>query len=94
VNKWYARLSALPANRTAVSWPDESGGGYEEVGLKASMTAQRGVSLRNFVDSALLLALIGDGRQRRNSSSGVEPSLVCRTIAAKPRHQNQYEPFH
>ena len=41
VSEWYARLSARPAFRTAVSWPDESGGGYEEVGLKASTTAQR-----------------------------------------------------
>lgn len=34
VNEWYARLSARPAFVRAVSWPDESGGGYEEVGLK------------------------------------------------------------
>lgn len=38
-NAWYARLAARPAFRTAVSWPDESGGGYEEVGLKAAMPA-------------------------------------------------------
>ena len=37
VNEWYARLAARPAFRTAVSWPDESGGGYEEVGLKSAM---------------------------------------------------------
>jgi glutathione S-transferase len=30
---WYKRLSARPSFQTAVSWPDESGGGYEEVGL-------------------------------------------------------------
>jgi len=35
VHDWYRRLSARPAFQTAVSWPDESGGGYEEVGLKA-----------------------------------------------------------
>ncbi len=33
VHDWYQRLSARPAFITAVSWPDESGGGYEEVGL-------------------------------------------------------------
>jgi len=30
---WYERISVRPAFVTAVSWPDESGGGYEEVGL-------------------------------------------------------------
>ncbi len=35
VHGWYGRVSARPAFQTAVSWPDESGGGYEEVGLKA-----------------------------------------------------------
>jgi glutathione S-transferase len=35
VHDWYARLSARPSFQTAVSWPDESGGGYEEVGLQA-----------------------------------------------------------
>src|SRR5271169_4698863 len=29
VAEWYRRLSARPAFQTAVSWPDESGGGYE-----------------------------------------------------------------
>jgi glutathione S-transferase len=33
VADWYRRLSARPAFQTAVSWPDQSGGGYEEVGL-------------------------------------------------------------
>jgi glutathione S-transferase len=33
VGEWYARISARPAFQTAVNWPDESGGGYEEVGL-------------------------------------------------------------
>jgi glutathione S-transferase len=36
VNEWYAQLSRRPAFKTAVSWPDESGGGYEEVGLNPS----------------------------------------------------------
>ena len=33
LNDWYRRLSARPAFRSAVSWPDENGGGYQEVGL-------------------------------------------------------------
>ena len=33
VHDWYARISARPAFQTAVNWPDETGGGYEEVGL-------------------------------------------------------------
>lgn len=33
VGAWYDRIAALPSYRTAVSWPDEMGGGYEEVGL-------------------------------------------------------------
>jgi glutathione S-transferase len=37
VNDWYNRLSVRPAFRKAVSWPDENGGGYEEVGLKAKL---------------------------------------------------------
>jgi glutathione S-transferase len=36
VHAWYRRLSARSAFVKAVSWPDESGGGYEEVGLKAT----------------------------------------------------------
>ncbi len=39
VHDWYARVSARPAFQTAVNWPDETGGGYEEVGL----TTRRGV---------------------------------------------------
>lgn len=39
VNEWYRRLSSRPSFQTAVSWPDESGGGYEEVGLKARQPA-------------------------------------------------------
>jgi glutathione S-transferase len=35
VHAWYRDLSARPAFQKAVSWPDESGGGYQEVGLKA-----------------------------------------------------------
>jgi glutathione S-transferase len=37
VDEWYKRLSARPSFQTAVSWPDESGGGYEEVGLHAKL---------------------------------------------------------
>ncbi len=33
VHDWYARISARSAFQTAVNWPDETGGGYEEVGL-------------------------------------------------------------
>jgi len=33
VHGWYEALNERPAFRTAVEWPDESGGGYEEVGL-------------------------------------------------------------
>jgi glutathione S-transferase/GST-like protein len=36
-NPWYVNLAARPAFKTAVSWPDESGGGYEEVGLGAKV---------------------------------------------------------
>jgi glutathione S-transferase len=36
VHAWYSALSQRPSFQVAVSWPDESGGGYEEVGLKAS----------------------------------------------------------
>jgi glutathione S-transferase len=35
INDWYQRIAARPAFQKAVSWPDESGGGYEEVGLKS-----------------------------------------------------------
>ncbi|RZT39211.1 glutathione S-transferase family protein [Cupriavidus agavae] len=35
VHAWYAALSARPSFKIATSWPDESGGGYEEVGLSA-----------------------------------------------------------
>lgn len=33
VNAWYAAISSRPSFKAAVSWPDEGGGGYEEVGL-------------------------------------------------------------
>ena len=33
VAAWYDRMAARPAFQKAASWPDESGGGYEEVGL-------------------------------------------------------------
>ncbi len=36
VNAWHAAISKRPAFQVAVSWPDESGGGYEEVGLKVT----------------------------------------------------------
>lgn len=36
VNAWYVALSKRLAFNIAVSWPDESGGGYEEVGLKTT----------------------------------------------------------
>jgi glutathione S-transferase/GST-like protein len=39
VHDWYERISARPAFVTAVSWPDESGGGYEEVGLSTKAPA-------------------------------------------------------
>lgn len=44
IHAWYARLAARPAFQTAVSWPDESGGGYEEVGLNAGQKATVGAS--------------------------------------------------
>jgi glutathione S-transferase len=37
VNAWFDNLAARPAFKAAVSWPDESGGGYEEVGLGAKV---------------------------------------------------------
>ncbi|MEK9646337.1 MAG: hypothetical protein VW547_12410 [Alphaproteobacteria bacterium] len=33
VGEWFSRVAALPSYQTAANWPDESGGGYEEVGL-------------------------------------------------------------
>ena len=36
VHAWYAEISQRPAFQTAVNWPDETGGGYEEVGLTTS----------------------------------------------------------
>lgn len=41
VHGWYERLSARPAFDVAVSWPDESGGGYEEVGLTTKRAGER-----------------------------------------------------
>jgi glutathione S-transferase len=41
INEWYARLSARPAFQTSVSWPDEGGGGYEEVGLQAKLGTEK-----------------------------------------------------
>ncbi|MFT4066996.1 glutathione S-transferase family protein [Paraburkholderia sp.] len=34
IHAWYSALSARPSFKVATSWPDESGGGYEEVGLR------------------------------------------------------------
>lgn len=34
IHAWYLALSARPSFKVATSWPDESGGGYEEVGLQ------------------------------------------------------------
>jgi glutathione S-transferase len=34
--RWYAQLAQRPAFTAAVEWPDESGGGYAEVGLAAA----------------------------------------------------------
>ena len=39
VANWYARVGAREAFRAAVSWPDEGGGGYEEVGLGSTLPA-------------------------------------------------------
>lgn len=36
IHDWYRRLSSRPAFQSAVSWPDENGGGYQEVGLKST----------------------------------------------------------
>ncbi|MEE2661808.1 MAG: glutathione S-transferase family protein [Pseudomonadota bacterium] len=33
VGEWYERVAELNSYQTAVNWPDETGGGYEEVGL-------------------------------------------------------------
>jgi len=41
VHEWYERLSVRPSFQRAVSWPDESGGGYEEVGLHAKLAADK-----------------------------------------------------
>jgi glutathione S-transferase len=37
VADWYRRILERESFQTAVSWPDENGGGYEEVGLHASL---------------------------------------------------------
>ena len=41
VNDWYKRIAARSAVQTAVNWPDESGGGYEEVGLGKKLTGDK-----------------------------------------------------
>jgi glutathione S-transferase len=37
INAWYQKLALRSAFQAAVSWPDESGGGYQEVGLSATV---------------------------------------------------------
>jgi len=37
VSAWYQRILQRPAFQVAATWPDETGGGYEEVGLRASL---------------------------------------------------------
>jgi glutathione S-transferase len=37
VADWYKRILARRSFEIAVSWPDETGGGYEEVGLSANL---------------------------------------------------------
>jgi glutathione S-transferase len=39
VHAWYEAISKRDSFNVAVSWPDESGGGYEEVGLKPTPAA-------------------------------------------------------
>lgn len=38
--RWYQQLAQRPAFKTAVEWPDETGGGYEEVGLSVNGDAR------------------------------------------------------
>jgi glutathione S-transferase len=42
VNAWSDRISQRPAFQVAVSWPDETGGGYEEVGLGKKLAGAPG----------------------------------------------------
>jgi len=44
VNDWYEAIAARPGFQKAVSWPDESGGGYEEVGLKTQQVGRGAAS--------------------------------------------------
>lgn len=39
VARWYRAMQERESFQTAVSWPDESGGGYEEVGLESGLSA-------------------------------------------------------
>jgi glutathione S-transferase len=41
---WYARILERETFQVAASWPDETGGGYEEVGLKASLPTNKAAS--------------------------------------------------
>lgn len=38
---WYKRILERETFQVAVSWPDETGGGYEEVGLRASLPTNK-----------------------------------------------------
>lgn len=40
IHAWYKAISARPSFQVATSWPDESGGGYEEVGLASKIGSQ------------------------------------------------------
>jgi glutathione S-transferase len=44
ITDWYKRILERETFQVAASWPDETGGGYEEVGLKASLPTNRIVS--------------------------------------------------
>lgn len=44
VADWYRRILERKSFKEAVSWPDENGSGYEEVGLHASLPTDRVVS--------------------------------------------------
>jgi glutathione S-transferase len=41
IHAWYQQLRSRPAFQTAVSWPDENGGGYQEVGLSSTFPLKR-----------------------------------------------------
>ena len=43
IHAWYQKLSSRPAFQAAVSWPDENGGGYQEVGLASTVPSKAAV---------------------------------------------------